>query len=281
MLASILLITGLLFMQQNSGKTRICIDRHHLEISANLQHLVEEVERKYGKKVKYEISEEVNERSFGTSEVDGTGSPTIKLSRKGLNEITIAHELMHLVLRKEGYPIIAWSLPKGKKTKENIEYLKWVRAHLFDPIIHTTILYRRLRSIGFDESENLVKEWENALKEDRLSYVSGPNKGKQLTLEYFRMVLELNDDNVRETVTKYYEKKGWYKERNLGQILANKIIDIKEMDYKRAVKKFVECLNMLHNGEIKFTILGYTSKNYGEHVDKLVIIKVEPAIIVP
>ncbi len=280
MLASILLITGLLFMQQNSEKARIYIDHHNLEISANLQHLVEEVERKYGKKVKYEISEEVDESNFGETEVDGTGTPTIKLSRKGLNEITIAHELMHLVLRKEGYPIIAWWLPKGKDTIENIEYLKWVRALLFDPILHT-IIHRRLRSIEFNESEDLVKEWENALKEDRLSYVSGPNKGKKLILEYFRMVLELNDDNVREKVTKYYEKKGWYKEKNLGRILANKIIDTKEMDSKRAVKTFVECLNILHNGEIKFTVSGYTSKNYGKHVDKAMIIKVEPAIIDP
>jgi hypothetical protein len=268
-------------MQQNSEKARIYIDSHLLEISANLQHLVEEVERKYGKKVKYEISEEVDERSFGGVEVDGTGIPTIKLSKKGLNEITIAHELMHLVLRKEGYPIIGWILPKGKNTAENLEYLKWVRGKLFDPIIHAVVLNRRLRSIGFDESESLVKEWESVLKEDRLSYVSGPNKGKALTLEYFRMVLEIKDDNIREKVTKYYKKKGWHKEKSLGQILANKIIDIKEMDSKRAVKKFVECLNMLHNGEIEFAVSGYKSKNYGEHVDKIAIIKVEPAITDP
>jgi len=77
-------------------------------------------------------------------------------------EIRLAHELLHLVLDKEGYPAVCRSdeaLPKGWSPREWDEVMKLVHSILCHPVISL-----RMRHWGFATDEHLSKEIRDTLE---------------------------------------------------------------------------------------------------------------------
>jgi hypothetical protein len=247
-----------------------------IELSAPAEELLRDVESAYGKPVS-EIEENTWEPSrYGQSIVKPDGTPTITInSSTGRTEATIVHELLHLKLRAEGFPILGYEFPADTNTTANKEYMIWIGAHLRDPIQHW-IFYPRMQDLGVDPDMELRIEFEAALERGYFLNLNAATKSVALTLYYLKAALQLNDPKMLNRIVRWYKKRDWKKPLSLGEQLVQVVLDSNPQTPREEIAVFLRCLNLLQKGAAKFELSDWNTQTLGTFDQSIAIIKISP-----
>src|ERR1700722_6554473 len=122
-----------------------------LSLSSGTQSLLAQVEKAFPHSI---VERSLDDgQLLGSSYVNEEGYPVVSLSPIGRDEPTLAHELMHLVLRSEGYADVLHLMPDGSAPtgiaqRELTSALFLIR----DPIEHW-IFAPRLKKLGLSPAE--------------------------------------------------------------------------------------------------------------------------------
>jgi hypothetical protein len=247
-----------------------------IELSPPAQQLLREVEAAYGESVLEKEVDTWEASHYGESSVTSDGTPAVTINTStGRTEATIVHELLHLKLRAEGFPILAFEFPAGKNTQANREYMAWIGFHLRDPIQHW-IFYPQIRDIGIDPDAELKAEFEAALERGNFVNLNAATKREALTLYYLKAALQLNDPDMVNRIVRWYKKKEWKKSLILGEKLVQVVLNSRPQTPKEEISVFLQCLNLLLRGAAKFELAEWKTETWGTFNQTLAIIKILP-----
>lgn len=246
----------------------------NIQLSPEAAELISIVEKGYGKAIREE--EVMSLVGFGQSLIDDAGTPVIRINPKtGRTESTIVHEAFHLLLKLEGYPIFAYQFPIGQNTPENIEYMKWVRANLYDGILHW-VFYPRMKKMGVDTNSEEKEQVIEALRADTYQNLRPATEQEALALYYIKVNLEINDMELSKRVTDWYKRKGWLEPLKMGEKISRMIIEANPQTPEASVSVFVDCINVLLHGSAEFRIDSWHDRSRGPIIEKGVILQILP-----
>lgn len=244
----------------------------NIQLSAEAAELISDVEKGYGKSIREE--EVASLVGFGESLIDDAGTPVIRINPKtGRTESTIVHEAFHLLLKLEGYPIFAYQFPNGQNTPANIEYMKWIRANLYDGILHW-IFYPRMQKMGVDTNSEEKEQILKALRVDTYDNINHATEREALILYYIKAKLEINDTELSGRVTEWYKRKGWIEPLKMGDRIARLVMEANPQMPAASVSVFVDCINVLLHGSAKFEIDSWFTRSRGTIIEKGVLLQV-------
>jgi len=144
---------------------------------------------------------------YGESYVDSNGHPTIELnSATGLTDANAAHELMHLLLKWEGFLGLEFDLPAGDNTPGNQEWLRWLSFHLRDPILHY-VFYPRMRRMGIEPGKEAEKEFRDVVATGEMPRLNNASRFEALALNYLRAKVEITSPTLQKDIDALYEAK--------------------------------------------------------------------------
>jgi hypothetical protein len=235
--------------------------------------LWDEVSAGYGKTIREETMDFSVSRSYGFSDVDENGTPFIRLSEPGRSKENIAHELMHLKLRLEGYPFaIGWT---GGCTR-HVMIRDWLRANLKDPIEHW-IFYPRIRALGITPDPELKRDIAQAIQ--RGSFAWGNNLTTwELATFYFRALTLPKNGRLRRKMLAWYRRKGWTQAMQLGDQMFGILTDVRPSTPDEEMTVFLRCANTLFKDEISFRGNGWTTLTRGRVVLRVFNVEVVPLV---
>jgi len=247
-----------------------------IDLSSGAKQLIAEVEEAFGKPVLEREVTTWEPSHYGESSVAEDGTPTVTInSATGKTEATVVHELFHLKLRVEGFPILAYQFPPGQNTQANREFMSWVGAHLRDPIQHS-IFYPLMRDIGVDPDAELKTELDQALARNEFLNLNSATKDTALALYYLKAALQLNDDEMLRGIVRWYKKKGWRDSLTLGKKLSQIVLNAEPQTPDEEIRVFVRCMNLLLRGLAKFEVVEWRNQVMGTFSQRAVLIRVLP-----
>jgi len=262
---------------ENEGNDNILPGKKMFNIRLSLEatELISQVEKGYGQSIREE--EVLNFNGFGESLTSNSGRPVIRINPiTGRNESTIVHEAFHLLLKLEGYPILAYEFPDNEKTSINFKYMKLARSHLYDGILHW-VFYPRMKQIGVDTNEGVREQLEKAFRSDAFDNLNPAIDREVLAIYYAQAKLELNDLKLVNKITEWYISQGWIRPLKNGEKIEQIIIQENPQTPEASVAVFVECLNLLLQGSAYLKIKGWFERARGLIMEKVAIIQVLPS----
>ena len=226
-----------------------------VELSQPARELLERVETAYGQEVVVELMPEWEPSRYGASRVSESGAPEISLNPDtGLTEETIAHELLHLEFKKEGFAIVTILFPAGTATPANRDYIHWAVLQILDPIRHE-LLFPRMRSMGLNPIHNLELELEEVIATGRLEGLRPATERQGLALRYMKVALALGrDEQLVIDLRDLYDRNGWADSLRLGEEFTS-IIESTDFGSPEAqIDLLVRCFNLLgNNARLRFS----------------------------
>jgi hypothetical protein len=229
--------------------------------------VLEAVERVSGKSVSVSLRDDLAEAVQGYSFTAQDGTPTIVLARgKGQNEENIVHELFHLKMLNDGYPLFDFDMSDAERSANGKLYLL-MRTLIYDPITHS-LFYPKMRQMGLDPDSNTREQLQkNRLRSEQPSV-------EWLATYFMKVSLETSDPKLRDEVEHWYEEKGWTVALQRGRALLQVIESLSE-DPESVALIVVKCLNVLFHGQSKFTAVRVEHREYGSAIRRYVIVRVE------
>jgi hypothetical protein len=232
--------------------------------------LLEEVERLHRKpiRVREEGSLPPDIKGFADTATDGI--PTIVINRMtGCTEENIVHELFHLKMQAEGFPLFGFEFA-STSARRNEEFLKAMRQRIYDPITHR-IFFPEMRRMGLTPDGHIkAAYYENRNSNDEPSE-------DFLALYYFRITLEIDDAKLLSEMEQWYQEKLWNIALSKGKGLVGIVSELKPRSPNEMVVAFIQCANYLLKGEIEFEFQRMEERKYNVLTKNFAIIKVTDA----
>ncbi|HSK71466.1 MAG TPA: hypothetical protein VK892_07215, partial [Pyrinomonadaceae bacterium] len=128
-----------------------------IKLRPEVQSLISEIEKKTGRKIQLnfgEFSDASDESMIGSSFIDDDGTPVVNIrfdlkhQPKKL-EAVIAHELFHLRLRADGFPVFLWS-PKVKTHKGLAQDVEQSNVNDLLSLVEHRIFKSEMEKSGFN-----------------------------------------------------------------------------------------------------------------------------------
>lgn len=197
-----------------------------IKLRTEVQTVISEIEKKTGKKIQLnfgEFSEAHDESMLGSSFINDSGTPVVnirfdlKRQEKKL-EAVIAHELFHLRLRVNGFPVFLWS-PTVKTRKGLAQEVEQSNVNDLLSLVEHRVFKAEMEKSGFNDALDLAGE---AIFYAR--QMKGTEDGQAEYINYCRAVLEFRNPKDLAEFRKIYQENGWQRALKIGQDLADTII---------------------------------------------------------
>jgi hypothetical protein len=232
--------------------------------------LLAEVERLYGKPVDFA---ETTKAAVGDSGVYRDGTPYIEINpvmyRRGRlrQEAVIAHELFHLKMKADGYPIVR--IEREGTSPDEYQFLLETVRLVFDPIEHH-LFAAQMREMGLDPDAE-VEDHFRELDPDQST--AGFTNSYQRAMTFMRVTLEC----TRETATRIerlYKLKGWGAPLETGKKMAELVYSHKQYSPDDEVDVYLKCLGRLLQGQAVITRTGWETERHGDIAYRIALIRV-------
>lgn len=213
----------------------------------------------------------------GLADIEPDGTPVVKLKNTTpVTEEILVHELYHLKLYAEGYPVIRINYPPGWSEEREQARVRFIVAQVYDTIEHR-IFYPRMRQMGLTPDDTLKSDVEEILQDGIADQgVPGLTRRDERIIDYFRAALLLDDDGLLERLTNYYRGRGWDRELKTARAMAEVVSEAGPSSPEEAVETFMRCLALIERSINVYELSGWETVTIGQHERRRVYLKVMP-----
>lgn len=193
-----------------------------IKLRAEVQTLADEIENKTKRKISAHFVEYEGEDRFllGSSFIHSDGVPylavSIDLERQPKKaEAVIAHELLHLRLRANGYPVFLFD-PRVKTKRGAAQDTEQSNVNDLTSLIEHRAFKSEMERFGLNETLNLAGDTERDALARR-----GEADGQADAINFARAVLEYQNAADIEALRKIYRGNRWQQSLRIGQEIAD------------------------------------------------------------
>lgn len=215
-----------------------------IKLRPEIRAVVKEIETKTGEDIYAEFVEH-KDYMLGSSLISEDGVPVVLIdfsletdARK--LEAVIAHELLHLRLRVNGYPTFRFS-PNVNTAKGRAIDVEQGNINDLKDLIEHRIFKSDLEKFGLSKYLNLAGDTADGARKNK-----GREDGQDDAINYARAILEyLNPADIEE-VRKIYAANNWHTSLRMGKEIAEIISSSKLQTPQDAETVFLKCLLKLY-----------------------------------
>jgi predicted SprT family Zn-dependent metalloprotease len=224
-----------------------------IKLRPEVRAIAEEVEEKTKKKIYAVFTEFDDEYTLGASFIndDGTAylrvNPNLKPQKQKL-EAVIAHELLHLRLRANNYPVFLFA-PEVKTRRGLAQDVEQPNANDLASLIEHRIFKAEMDKFGLNQIVNLAGDTERSAERR-----NGETDGQSDAINFARAVLEYQNRADIENLRKVYIKNKWQKSLRIGQEIADLISRSAINSPDASAKIFGLCIAKLYPSARPFKI---------------------------
>jgi hypothetical protein len=215
-----------------------------VKLRPEVQTLVKEIERKTGKKINTGFIEH-EDFMLGSSFITEQGEAVIRIDASLENsgrrlEAVVVHELLHLRLRTNGYPVFLFS-PTIKTARGLAQDVEQPNANDLASMIEHQIFKSEMKKFGVFEVLDLAGDTFEQAKRSR-----GRAGSQADSINYARAILEYQNPKDIDDLKKIYEENGWQRSLQNGKEIADIISRAKLVMPKDSETTFLQCLLILY-----------------------------------
>ena len=234
--------------------------------------ILNSVEKLYQKPVYIVFRDDLGEGVAGYSD---TRAPVLGIARgEGQNEENVIHELFHLKMQAEGYPLFDFEMSAPQPVLRGDMY-KTFRELIYDPITHA-IFYPKMREMGLDPDANTRAQLIRNRVRAKQPGIALPSKEWRATY-LMKISLETRDSESKVAVERWYEEKGWDWPITRGKALFQ-IVATASTDSAALATVVVSCFNELFGELAEFRVARAERRKYGSATKVYVVIRVTPRL---
>jgi hypothetical protein len=232
--------------------------------------LLAEVEQLYGKPVDYQ---ETTKAAVGDSGVYRDGTPYVEVNpvmyrRSNLRqEAVVVHELFHLKMKANGYPIIR--LERAGTSPDEYQFLLETVRLIFDPVEHH-LFADQMREMGLDPDAE-VEDHFRGLDPDQST--AGFTNPYQRAMTFMRVTLECAPETAAR-FERLYKLNGWGAQLQTGKQMAELVYSHKQYSPDDEVDVYLKCLGRLLQGQAAISRLGWETEMHGDVSYRIALIRV-------
>lgn len=249
-----------------------------IDLRSEARILWAQVEGHYGRPVRELLIDDLGYSYYaGVASVDPDGTPVVQLiNTEPVTEEIIVHELYHLKLYAEGYPVIRIEYPADWNEEKEQARVRFIIAQLYDTIEHR-IFYPRMREMGLAPDDTLKRNVELTLRgEAEEEDVPGLTRRDALAIEYFKAALLMEDEPLLERLTNHYRGRRWDEALNIGSGMAELVKRAQPSTPDGAVTTLLRCLAVIERSVNAYELYGWETEKIGQHDRRRVYLKVTP-----
>ena len=229
--------------------------------------LLHRVEQLYGRPVREKIDNRLPAGVFGYSAVTPDGGPVIAINdneEDAKSEENIVHELFHLKMQAEGYPLFEFT---GAEAEAHKSYLVTMRTLIYDPLTHAQF-FPDMKRMGLDPEAHLRALY-------RFYRKNGMQRSEDgLALYFFKLAIETNDNALISDAATWYEEQGWRTALDKGRALVRIARANNSGSPSELASIVIACANRLLQGKARLRLLRIESREYGSIHRNFAIIEV-------
>ncbi len=215
-----------------------------IRLRPEVQAIVSEIEKKTGKKIYAEFTVQ-KDFFLGSSYISERGLAIIQIDAELEDtpqklEAVIAHELLHLRLRVNNYPVFLFS-PTIKTAKGLAQDVEQPNANDLTSMIEHRIFKSDLEKFGLYKLIDLAGDTAREAKRNK-----GKEDGQVDSINYARAILEYQNPKDVEAVRKAYEENGWTRSLREGKQIADIISQSNLQTPKDVETVFLKCILILY-----------------------------------
>ena len=193
-----------------------------IKLRPEVRAIADEIELKTKKKIYAVFDEFENEYTLGSSFIDTDGTPYLRAntslkSQKQKLEAVVAHELLHLRLRANGFPVFLFA-PTVKTSRGLAQDVEQPNVNDLTSLIEHRSFKPEMDKLGLNQIINLAGDTE---RDAARRY--GEEDGQADALNFARAVLEYQNREDVERLRRIYVKNKWQKSLKTGQEIADLI----------------------------------------------------------
>lgn len=242
------------------------------KLSLSSTALLSDLERRVGKPINLVVRNLYSPELGGQTEIENDGTPKITLNSANLAlEELLVHELLHVVLRKDGFPKYLQSSDSELPAGTSLGIFAELMSEINESILHS-IIYPRMEDMGLKARSPMVPLFQAVLKSSPLDEYNE----EQAVVLYARVLLECESEQLRTEFRQRYEVNGWNARVEKGREIAETITSWTGRTQQSAVDLFIRCCNAVYAGRIQFQQREWGEHVRGSHTDKTVTIYIRP-----
>lgn len=191
-----------------------------VKLDTEIQTIIEEIESKTKRKIYAEYVEFEDEYLLGSSYISSSGVPILRVNINMMNQppkvaAIIAHELLHLRLRANNYPVFLFD-PRVKTGRGAAQDTEQSNVNDLASLIEHRAFKTEMEKFGLNKLINLAGDTERAA-EKRAGKVDGPSDA----INFARALLEYQTAADVEKLRKIYAANNWQRSLKTGQQIAD------------------------------------------------------------
>lgn len=241
---------------------------------AAYQLLRSSIEQLYGKQVRIEQVRS-NDRDYcGEVSVTRDGTPVIKVNIEIESKLpVIVHELLHLKLRKEGYPRYFVSCPSDLFfDRDSLTGIRRMTNDIRDVIEHFSFLFPAMEDMGLNPHQQMRAIYQRNLQS---GYVDSFTNPIYQAFNYMKIALESNDPQIVRELERHYVKNNWKQPLEKGRRLVEAVKEARPARPEDHAALTLYCLNTLFQDRLHFDLAKWVSVG-PSHAERLVEIVLQP-----
>ncbi|HVE57574.1 MAG TPA: hypothetical protein VNB22_12145 [Pyrinomonadaceae bacterium] len=216
-----------------------------IRLRPEVRAIADEVEQKTKKKIYAVFTEFVDQYMLGASFINEDGTAYLRVNtilkpQKQKLEAVIAHELLHLRLRADNYPVFLFA-PSVKTRRGLAQDVEQSNANDLASLIEHRIFKAEMDKFGLNQTLNLAGDTERSAERR-----SGEEDGQSDAINFARAVLEYQNREDIENLRKIYIKNKWQKSIRIGQEIADLISRSKIDSPEASARVFSLCIAKLY-----------------------------------
>jgi len=193
-----------------------------LRLRPEVRAVADQIELKTKKKIFAVFDEFENEYTLGSSFIDTDGTPYLRVNTElkaqtEKLEAVVAHELLHLRLRADGFPVFLFS-PRVKTSRGLALDVEQPNVNDLTSLIEHRIFKSEMDRLGLNQLINLAGDTERSAARR-----AGEADGQSDAINFARAVLEYRNGADVARLRKIYVKNKWQKSLKIGQEIADLI----------------------------------------------------------
>jgi len=216
-----------------------------IRLRPEVRKIADDVELKTKKKIVAVFDEFENEFTLGSSFIGDDGIAYLRVNsnlerQKQKLEAVVTHELLHLRLRANNYPVFLFS-PKVKTLRGLAQDVEQPNVNDLTSFIEHRIFKAEMNKLGLNQLIDLAGDTERAAKQR-----FGEQDSQVDTINFVRAVLEYQNPADVQRLRQIYVKNKWQISLKKGQEIAD-LIDKSRLDSPESVAAvFKLCLAKLY-----------------------------------
>lgn len=191
-----------------------------IKLRPDVKTIADEIERKTNRKIYAEFADFEEDSTLGVSYISEKGTAIVRVnanlrdeSRK--TEAVITHELLHLRLRANGYPVFLFS-PTVKTKRGLAQDVEQSNVNDLASLIEHRIFKSEMDKFGLNAAINLAGDTEWAAIKRK-----GEEDGQADAINFARAILEYQNQKDVENLRRIYLSNQWKRAVQSGQEIAD------------------------------------------------------------